>query len=119
MGNDQHSHHTGLAAYETSLLFLNDDMWTKGLSENPGCTVQNLSVTATGASYNVDCPLRTFQMKGTVDFFFDGMTHMAGKGSLDLNFNGKTTHSNTQSDYHWKQSACSPDDINLRQHAAH
>jgi hypothetical protein len=94
-------------------------MWTKGLSENPGCTVQNLSVTATGASYNVDCPLRTFQMKGTVDFFFDGMTHMAGKGSLDLNFNGKTTHSNTQSDYHWKQSACSPDDINLRQHAAH
>lgn len=101
------------------LLFcFNDEMWTKGLTQAPGCTVQNLSVNATGASYNVDCPLTSFHMKGTVNLSFDGMTHMTGKGSLDFTVNGKTTHSNTQSAYHWKQSACSPEDLNLR-HPAH
>jgi hypothetical protein len=103
----------------TLLFCFNDEMWTKGLSQNPGCTIQNLSVNAAGASYNVDCPMRTFQMKGTVTLSFDGITHMTGKGSLDFTVNGKTTHSNTQSDYRWKQSTCSPEDMNLRPHPAH
>jgi hypothetical protein len=104
----------------TTVLFcFTDDSWTKALSQNPSCTIQNLSVTATGASYNVDCPFKTMQMKGTVSLSFDGMTHMTGKGSLDFTVNGKTTHSDSHTDYHWKQSQCSPNDMNLRQHAAH
>jgi hypothetical protein len=102
------------------LLFcLNDEMWVKSLTQNPACTIQQLSVTSSGISYNMNCPAESFQMKGSVNLAFDGQTHMTGKGSFDITLNGNTTHSNTQVDYRWKQSACSPNDMNIRQHPAH
>jgi hypothetical protein len=103
----------------TLLFCFSDAEWVKGLSQNPSCTIQNLSVTSADMSYNVDCPLRTMQMKGTVRLIFDGMTHMTGKSSLDFTVNGKTTHTNPQTEYHWKQAECSPNDMNLRPHPAH
>jgi hypothetical protein len=59
------------------------------------------------------------QIKGTVKLTFDGMTHMTATGSIDTAFNGKVIHSDTQTDYRWKGSACSPNDASLRQDKAH
>jgi hypothetical protein len=94
---------------------LNDELWTKALTQNPTCAVQRLTVSLTGISYNVDCSSKAFQMKGRVDMSFDGMTHMVGKGSFEMTMNGKTNQIVSQSDYRWKGPTCDPSkDMNLK-----
>ena len=93
---------------------LNDDLWAKAMSQNPSCTVQQLQVTPSGASYTLDCPAKAFQMKGKVEMTFDGMEHMTAKGAFDITVSGKTTSSVSHVDYRWKAAACSPDDANLK-----
>src|SRR5580692_6747894 len=71
---------------------LNDELWTKALNKNPSCTFQNFNLTSSGGSYNLECPMKSMQMKGRVTLIFDGMTHMTSKGSFDMTANGQTTH---------------------------
>jgi hypothetical protein len=106
---------TTAAAEPTVLLYcLNDELWTKALTQDPLCTVTQLSVTSSGATYHMDCQMKVMQMKGKVEMSFDGMEHMTTKGFIDLTLNGKTTGSVTQADYRWKGASCSPSDMNLR-----
>jgi hypothetical protein len=99
----------------TVLLYcLNDELWTKALMQDPLCTVTQLSVTSSGATYNMDCKMKVMQMKGKVEMNFDGMEHMTAKGFINLTLNGKTTSSVTYADYRWKGGSCSPRDLNLR-----
>ncbi len=97
------------------LYCLNDELWTKALTQNPSCSISQLSVSLTGASYHMECPMKAFQMKGDVVMSFDGTAHMTAKGSIDLIMNGKTTHSVTNADYRWKGPTCNPSvDLNLK-----
>jgi hypothetical protein len=98
----------------TTAYCLNDELWQKALTQNPYCSVQQLRVTSGGASYLVDCPMKSFQMKGKVEMTFDGMQHMTATGQFDITMEGKTTTSATVADYRWKGAVCSPDDANLR-----
>jgi uncharacterized protein DUF3617 len=98
----------------TLLFCLNDEMWEKALTQNPICTVQQFSMTMSGASYYLNCPAKSFQMKGPVTLTFDGLQHMVGKAVIDMTIGGKTTTSTTVSDYRWKGATCSPDDMNMR-----
>ena len=104
----------------TTLLFcLNDELWQKALTQNASCSIQQFNVTSGGASYFMDCSTKSFQIKGKVEMFFDGMLHMTAKASLDATVNGTTTHTASTVDYRWKGATCSPNDLNLRQHSAH
>ncbi len=99
----------------TMLFCLNDATWTKALSGNPTCQLQQFVITPIGGSYSIDCPAKAFQMKGRADLSFDGMTHMISKGSFDVTINGKTSHMDSTSDYRWKGSVCNPAvDMNLK-----
>jgi hypothetical protein len=102
------------AGSTTFLFCLNDEMWEKALTQNPICTIQQLTLTANGASYSMNCPAKTFQMKGPVTLTFDGPEHMTGKAVLDMTINGKTSTTTSLSDYHWKSATCSPNDMNMR-----
>jgi hypothetical protein len=103
------------AGASTPVLFcLNDAMWEKAFTQNPICTVQQLTVTASGASYYLDCPGKAFQMKGKVDLTFDGTQHMTGKAVIDMTMNGKTTTMTSLEDYRWKSASCSRNDFNMR-----
>ena len=93
---------------------LNDELWTKSLTQNPSCKINQLNITSSGATYTMDCPMKSVQMTGKVAMTFDGMEHMTAKGLIDTTVNGKTTSSVTHVDYRWKAAACSPDDANLR-----
>jgi Protein of unknown function (DUF3617) len=95
------------------LFCLNDEMWQKALTQNPVCTIQELKVTSGGITYSMNCPAKSFQMKGTVTMTFDGMEHMIGKALIDMTVNGKTTSTPTSQDYRWKSSKCSADDMNM------
>jgi len=102
------------------LFCLNDEMWTKALTQNPSCTISQFNITSGGGSYSLDCPAKSFQMKGSVKLTFDGMTHMISNGSFDSTVNGKTTHMDSTSDYRWKGPTCNPDaDMNLKFHKQH
>ncbi len=105
----------------TVLLYcLNDELWTKALTQMTSCSITQLNVSLTGASYSMDCPMKTFQMKGKVVMSFDGMTHMTARGSFDMTMNGKSTHTDSQTDYRWKGSTCNPStDMNLKFNKAH
>ena len=93
---------------------LNDETWARAFS-NRTCSLQNLSITPSGMSYNLECPASAFQMKGRGTVTFDGMTHMISKGSFDSTANGKTTHMDSTSDYRWKGPTCDPNaDMNLK-----
>jgi hypothetical protein len=93
---------------------LNDEMWQKVLNQMPSCTIQNFTTTSTGASYTLDCNMKTYRMNGKIVFTFDGMEHMVANGSLDMIMNGTTTHSTSKVDYRWKNATCSPNDLNLK-----
>ncbi len=86
----------------------------QALTQDTHCTVTQLSVTSSGATYHMDCQLKVFEMKGNVEMRFDGMDHMTAKASIDMTLNGKTTSSVTNSDYRWKNASCSPNDLNMR-----
>ena len=98
----------------TTAYCLNDELWQKALTQNPYCSVQQLRITSSGGSYLVDCPMKSFQMKGKVEMTFDGMQHMTAKAQFDVTMDGKTTSSTTVSEYHWKGATCDPDDANLK-----
>ncbi len=98
----------------TALFCLNDQMWQKALTQNPLCSVEQFTMTSTGARYNLVCNMRTHRMTGSVEMTFDGREHMIANGSIDMTMNGKTTHSTSLTDYRWKGAACSPNDMNLR-----
>jgi hypothetical protein len=99
---------------------LNDELWTKALTKLTSCSVTDLAVTPIGASYDLDCPMKTVQMKGKVVMRFDGMSHMTAKGSFDMTMNGKVSHSESQTDYRWKGPTCNPNtDMNLKFNHAH
>ncbi len=96
------------------LFCLNDDEWQKALTQNKVCTIHDLNVSSSGVSYSVDCPGKSFQMKGRVTMTFDGKEHMIGTGQIDSLMNGKTTTTQTHQDFRWKNPECSPNDLNLR-----
>jgi hypothetical protein len=93
---------------------LNDELWQKAFNQMPSCTIQNFNMTSKGASYTLDCDMKMYRMNGKVVMTFDGMEHMTANGSIDMTMNGKTTHSTSQVDYHWKNATCSPNDMNLK-----
>lgn len=98
----------------TLLYCLNDDLWTKSLTQDPSCKVSQLVVTSSGASYHLDCDMKVFQMKSNIVMTFDGKEHMTAKGLTEITMNGKTTSTTSAVDYRWKSSTCSPNDMNLR-----
>lgn len=98
------------------LFCFKDDLWAKALSQRPECSVQNVTLSETGATYDIDCPLKNFHMSGAFHLTFDGMTHMTSKGTLNFDVNGQSMYTNTQSDFHWRQTDCKPEDVNLKQH---
>jgi hypothetical protein len=101
----------------TPILYcLNDEMWQKGLTQNPSCTIKQLNITSGGASYSIDCPFKSFQMKGDVTLTFDGMEHMTSKGNFVATVNGQSTTHAAAVDYRWKNPQCSPNDMNMRSH---
>jgi hypothetical protein len=91
-------------------LCFTSETWLKGLTQNPSCKIEDISVTSKGMHYVVNCEMRTVQMKGPVDLTFDGMEHMTGKASVAVIRLGKTTTSETVSDYRWKNAACTSAD---------
>jgi len=93
---------------------LNDQLWTTALTQSPKCSISNLTVTQKGVSYLMDCPATTFEMKGKVEITFDGQQHMIGKGAVDFLIDGKSSSASTSADYRWKNSTCSPNDVNLK-----
>ncbi len=101
---------------KTTLLYcLNDELWTKALTQNPSCTVSQLSVTLRGASYSMACNMKTVQMATKVEMTFDGMEHMTAKGSGEMTINGKTTATSSLADYRWKGPTCDANrDMNLK-----
>ncbi len=103
----------------TLLFCFTDETWRKALTQNPICKVEQLSVTSTGMHYFVDCEGKTFQMKGPAEMIFDGMEHMTGKGTFTGVAGGKTISTQSQTEYHWKNAACRPTDVNLRAKSAH
>jgi len=55
----------------TMLLCMNDEAWTKALS-NRTCSLQDLNITSSGGSYSMACGTGSFQMKGSFKLTFDG-----------------------------------------------
>jgi hypothetical protein len=82
---------------------------------HPACTMQQVNINSSGGSYALSCSGQAFQMKGNFKLTFDGMTHMTTSGSIDSTANGKTTHMDSTTDFHWKGPTCNPNvDMNLR-----
>ena len=106
----------GAAGQSAGVLFcLNDELWTKALTQNPSCTISQLTLNAGGGSYLLDCPMKSLQMKGNVKLTFDGTTHMIGNAALEVTIKGKTTHMDSTSDFRWKGPTCDPNaDMNLK-----
>ncbi len=100
-------------------LCLNDELWQKAFTQNPSCSVQQLAFSSRSATYSLDCPMKTFQMKGKVDVSFESAEHMTATSSMDMTFNGTVTHLVSSLDYRYKGPACSPNDVNLRQNQPH
>lgn len=94
---------------------LNDELWTKALTQNPACSLQDLKITSKGINYTMDCSTPTAQMKGNVEMFFDGKEHMIARGTTQVTQNGSTAHGTQSLDYRWKNADCKPDDINIQQ----
>ena len=99
-----------------TLYCLNDDLWTKALNAIPSCELAQLNFTPLGGSYSLNCTGKAFQMKGNVKLTFDGMTHTTSRGSFDITMGtGKTTHTDSTSEYRWKGATCDPNaDMNLK-----
>jgi hypothetical protein len=90
------------------------ETWTKALTQNPSCKIQELSVTSKGIHYTLDCELKTFQMKGVTDITFDGIEHMTGKSTVTRTRGGNATSSVSVTDYRWKNAACTDADVNTK-----
>jgi len=97
------------------LLCLNNELWLKAMSQNPACSMQQLSYSSKGTSYSMDCPLQTVQMSGKVYVSFLGMEHMTARATMDITLNGVTSHSKIYVDYRYKGATCGPGDVNLQQ----
>lgn len=93
---------------------LNDETWQKALAPNPTCTLKQLSSSAAGASYAMDCQSAAMQIKVRSDVSFDGMEHMTAKSTVETTLNGQSFNRVALVDYRWKGSVCSPTDNNLK-----
>jgi len=93
---------------------LNDELWTKALTQNPSCSIQDLTVTASAVTYSVDCPSPTVEMKGKVQMTFDGKEHMVAKSNVQISRGGQVSTTTQTIDYRWKAAACNPNDLNLQ-----
>jgi hypothetical protein len=93
---------------------LTTETWIKGLTQNPSCKIQEISVTSKGMHYALECDLKTIQMKGPNDITFDGLEHMTGKSTITTTAGGKTTSSVVTQDYRWKGAACTDADVNTK-----
>jgi hypothetical protein len=93
---------------------LTDAEWTRALTQNPTCKIEQFNVTSKGATYAMNCNMKSAQMKGAIELKFDGMEHMTGTGNITMVMNGKSTQSTTVTEYRWKTSQCSANDMNLR-----
>jgi hypothetical protein len=93
---------------------LNDELWTKALTQNASCSLQQLRVTSKGIQYEMDCSTADAQMKGSVDMIFDGKEHMVARGTTEVTKGGQTAHGTQSIDYRWKGPDCHPDDINIK-----
>lgn len=102
----------------TMLYCLNDALWQKAFTQDPLCSIQQLTVTSSGGSYSLVCEMKSFQMKGKVNLVFDGLEHMTAKSQVDITMAGKTTSSASVAEYRWKGATCSPNDANLKQKKA-
>ncbi len=96
------------------LYCMNDQLWTKALTQSPSCTIQTLSSTSAGITLSVDCQNPARQIKGKVNLTYDGMEHMSEKSSFQVTTNGTPSTVETTTDWTWKAAECSPTDINLR-----
>ena len=97
------------------LYCMNDQLWTKALTQSPNCTIQTLSSTPAGITLSVDCRNPARQIKGKVNLTYDGQEHMSEKSSFQVTTNGAPSNVETQTDWTWKAAECSPTDVNLRQ----
>ena len=93
---------------------LNNETWIKALTQNPACTIRELTATSKGVSYSMDCSMKNFEMKSQVIFTYDGMEHMTGKSSVTATAGGKTTNSQSVTEYRFKGSTCTSADVNLK-----
>jgi hypothetical protein len=104
----------GMTAPMVMHFCMTDAEWIRGLTQNPSCKINEFNVSSKGASYAMDCDMKSAKMKGTVELKFDGMEHMTGTASMTMTMNGKSTPASTVTEYRWKSSQCNADDINLR-----
>jgi hypothetical protein len=93
---------------------LNDDLWTKALTQNSACSLKELHVTSKGINYIMDCSTVEAKMTGSVDMVFEGKEHMVARGTTEVMKNGTTAHGTQSIDYRWKNADCRPDDVNIR-----
>ena len=93
---------------------MNDQAWSRAVTPNSICAVSNLNITASGLTYSFTCKGSTLQMSGTGNWKFDGMEHIAATAVTNYTIGGKPTTQATKGDYRWKQTACNPNDVNLR-----
>lgn len=103
----------------STLFCFTNETWSKALTQDPICKVQKLSASSKGIHYLLDCDGKSFQMKGPVDMTFDGMEHMTGKASLTMTMGGKTSMTQTVTEYRWKAAACSSADVNMKAKPTH
>lgn len=93
---------------------LNDELWTKALTQNPSCSIEDLNVTGKAVTYAVDCPSPTVEMKGKVEMTFDGKEHMIARSNVQISRSGQISNATQTIDYRWKAAVCSPDDLNIK-----
>jgi Protein of unknown function (DUF3617) len=99
-------------------LCLTDATWASALSKSASCVVSNLKTTASGLSYSFACTGKQMQISGSGTWTYDGMEHIIAKATSTMTMGGKTMTSTSPGDYRWKASACSPNDMNLRNSSA-
>jgi hypothetical protein len=92
---------------------MNDDTWKRALNTNKACTISQFSSTLTGASYHVDCNMRSATMKGDTTIHFDGKEHMTSTAKFDMVMNGKPSSFESAVDYRWKAASCTGNEMNL------
>jgi hypothetical protein len=93
---------------------LNNETWIKALTQVPACTIRQLTATSKGVSYSMDCSMKNLEMKSQVIFTYDGLEHMTGKASVAATSSGKTTNSQSLTEYRWKGATCTSADVNLK-----
>ena len=58
--------------------------------------------------------MKNLEMKSQVIFSYNGLEHMTGKAFVIATSSGKTTNSQSLTEYRWKGSTCTSADVNLK-----